>query len=299
MSEKRPEGEAGDGAEGLEDNSENVVERLESLLDEEEMGGGEVEQELFDVEAEQSGQRLSRAERRQRDLQEYRNLEGVLRHGPVTVQVSEDGLIARITRIDHQTTHNSVMALMQRHRVSFGINLGAIQDALIKAGRGEILYDVVVAKGLPPKVLGEPKIHYREGLELGAATFKRLNQLLQAPARAGIPGIDVMGEELPAPPPVNIEVMTDPRVYAEEQDGKMGFYAETGGGVTQLIEKQVGQNRRHRRIRIGISPISSIDGDVDYSTDNIDFNGDVIIRDSVQSLFSVKATGTVNIGGDV
>ena len=79
----------------------------------------------------------------------------------------------------------------------------------------------------------------------------------------------------------------------------MGFYAETGGGVTQLIEKQVGQNRRHRRIRIGISPISSIDGDVDYSTDNIDFNGDVIIRDSVQSLFSVKATGTVNIGGDV
>lgn len=705
MSEKRPDDEVGNRAEKAGDRSEDVVERLESLLDEEKMGGEEAAPELLDVEVDQSGQRLSRTERRERDLQEYRNLEGILRHGPVTVKVSEDGLIAHITRIDNQTTHNSVMALLQRHRVYFGIDLEAIQDALIKAGRGEVLYEVVVAKGVPPKVLGDPKIYYREGMESGTVSFKRLSQLFQAPsaeslhgwneavptvakgdvlaeivaaktevgknvygevleaqvvhtveleagenttldsqkrrciadvygyaglldgrpvvlppvwmsddkmearfvalpalkaperapstadlrtmlearwieygiledqltlisdrlsqglpltshliiaegspsvngqnaqltytfdafellswtqiqsmantktliglkntleelvtsaaarplchaakkgdvlvekipasqgvmgrdiegeeivpeegvdvalevgahvdatpdglrctatifgyaclrfdqlnvvapiwitpdrsavyfinlrqgaravypsladmqdmltqvgvkhgfdeekwvevlagleagqnkevliqvaqgtlpqpgqdaefhwevdievnkvgkvmedgsidfrerslatvvredeligvlvpARAGIPGVDVMGEELPALPPLNIEVMTDTRVYAEEEDGKMGFYAETGGGVTQLLEMQVGQNRRHRRIRIGISPISNIDGDVDYSTGNIDFNGDVIIRGSVQSLFSVKATGTVNIGGYV
>ena len=709
MSEKHPEDGTGGRAEESEDRSDDVSGRLESLLDEEEIGEeeGEGEGDLFSVEVEETppGQHLSRTERRERDLKEFRNLGGILRSGPVTAQVSKDGLVAHITRIDSHTAHNSIMALLQRHRICFGIDLEAIQDALIKAGRGETLYDVIVAKGEPPKVMEEAQINYLEGIEMGASSFKRLSQLLQAsspqalyswkeavptvargavvaeliaaqteagkdvfgeelqaqmlhevelgagrnvaldrgkqhciaeiygyaglvdglptvlspiwtagdkmearfvhippalaqsrspsmrdlrallkakwieygiledqltltyehlsqglpltshaivaagtpavdgknaqihyifdafellswtqlqsllntrtliglknrldemvasagersltqamkngdilaekipategvmgrniegeqivpkegedvsleagehvvttpdtlhcaatafgyaclrfdqlnvippvwiapdrsaayfinlpqgprplypsladmedlllqlgirhgfnkdrwienlarlkvgqcdelliqiaegtsaqlgqnaefhwevdletkkvgkvmedgsidfrerslatvvkegeligilvPARMGILGVDVMGEELPASSPANIEVTTDSRVYVEEQEGKMGFYASMGGGVTQLSENPVGHNRWYRRISIGISPISNIDGDVDYSTGNIDFNGDVIIRGSVQSLFSVKATGTVHIGGYV
>ena len=55
MSEKRQDDEVGKRTEGSEDKSEDVVERLESLLDEEKMGGGEAAQELLDVEVDQSG----------------------------------------------------------------------------------------------------------------------------------------------------------------------------------------------------------------------------------------------------
>lgn len=47
--------------------------------------------------------------------------------------------------------------------------------------------------------------------------------------------------------------------------------------------------------RVNIFPVHELFGDVDLSTGNIDFNGDVIIHGSVLDGMSIKATGTVTV----
>ena len=49
--------------------------------------------------------------------------------------------------------------------------------------------------------------------------------------------------------------------------------------------------------KFGIKLILDIPTDVDYSTGNIEYNGDVHIRGDVRSTFSVKATGNITIDG--
>jgi len=51
--------------------------------------------------------------------------------------------------------------------------------------------------------------------------------------------------------------------------------------------------------KINVSPILEIKGDIDLSTGNIDFIGDVIIRGSVTDGFHVKAGGNVDVAGTV
>ena len=79
----------------------------------------------------------------------------------------------------------------------------------------------------------------------------------------------------------------------------MAFFCEVGGGISTDSEIKKVKGQTHKRINIGVYPISNIEGDVDYHSGNIDFNGDVVIGGSVQSQFSVKATGTVTIAGYV
>lgn len=46
-----------------------------------------------------------------------------------------------------------------------------------------------------------------------------------------------------------------------------------------------------------VKPVLEISGDVDYSTGNIDFRGDVHVRGDVRENFSIRATGTVTVDG--
>ncbi|MEW6755980.1 MAG: flagellar assembly protein A, partial [Candidatus Latescibacterota bacterium] len=120
------------------------------------------------------------------------------------------------------------------------------------------------------------------------------------PPRPGAPGRNVLGTPVLSPTPLNIEVVTDARIRAEKAaDGSISFYAEVSGGVSREAKFREASRRTQQRIHIGIYPISNIENDVDYSTGNIDFNGDVLIGGSVQPQFSVRATGSVTIGAYV
>ena len=108
------------------------------------------------------------------------------------------------------------------------------------------------------------------------------------PPQPGVVGKDVFGNELRPPSPVNIEVVTDSRIYAEpEDDGVIAFFAEIGGGISTSTKEKKVNERLSRRINVGVNPIFNIEGDIDYTTDNIEFNGDVVIGGSVQPQFSV------------
>lgn len=66
------------------------------------------------------------------------------------------------------------------------------------------------------------------------------------------------------------------------EDG-VTYKATTGGKITEMND------------RVNIFPVHELYGDVDLSTGNIDFNGDVIIHGNVREGMTVKCTGTVTV----
>jgi len=174
------------------------------------------------------------------------------------------------------------------------------QGTLAQPGSdAEFEWMVQVDDDKPGRIMEDGSIDFRDrNLNTIVKEGDMLGKLV--PPKVGVGGKDVFGNELQPPSPLNIEVVTDSRIYAEPvEGGAMAFYCETGGGISTDSEIKKMKGRSHKRINIGVYPISNIEGDIDYSTGNIDFNGDVVVGGSVQSQFSVKATGTVTIGGYV
>ena len=103
------------------------------------------------------------------------------------------------------------------------------------------------------------------------------------PPEPGRPGVRIDGKVL-EPQPVrpaatlkgtNTEVSEDGRHLIASMDGHVEF----SGGAFQ------------------VRPALVIQGDVDYSTGNIDYPGDVHVRGDVRENFTVRATGKVTIDG--
>ncbi|MBP2631389.1 MAG: hypothetical protein H6Q70_2017 [Firmicutes bacterium] len=129
--------------------------------------------------------------------------------------------------------------------------------------------------------------------EDGRVDFKNTNNFLcveksellveKIPATAGIPGIDVLGNPIPAragkdvtmPAGKNVTVVDNCRLFSTI-DGHLNVYAGK---------------------RIDVIPVIVIEGDVDYNTGNIDFKGSVVVHGTIQPDFCVKAGGNVEVSG--
>lgn len=69
----------------------------------------------------------------------------------------------------------------------------------------------------------------------------------------------------------------------EQMEDGVTYRATVGGKITEMNN------------RVNIFPVHELFGDVDLSTGNIEFNGDVIIHGNVKEGMSIKATGTVTV----
>lgn len=106
------------------------------------------------------------------------------------------------------------------------------------------------------------------------------------PALAGTAGVDVFGRKIEARPGKDIEVRTSGEVtYSPDT---MNIRA-TGAGALSVVRDNV----------IKVSSRQQIDGDIDFSTGNVESGNCLIIRGSVVSGFSVKAEGDIEIDGTV
>ena len=188
------------------------------------------------------------------------------------------------------------------------LEAGTLKDFMILVAEGvpaqpgvdaNFEWAVEITERKPGKVLDDGSIDFRErSLTTVVQESDLIGRLV--PPEAGVPGKDVFNNQLNPPSPLNIEVVTDSRIYAEaEKDGAIKFFAEVGGGISNETKVKKTKKGSQKRIHIGIDPITNIERDVDYSTGNIDFNGDVVIGGSVQPQFSVRATGSVTIDGYV
>ena len=146
------------------------------------------------------------------------------------------------------------------------------------------------------KILEDGSIDFRARSRAPAVREGDLIGVLVQPKRRAS-GRDVLGRELLAPQPLRNEVIMDTHIRNETRGERVFYYANIGGEVINENEIIRTRHRTRHRTRLGISLVSNIDGDVGYATGNIEFSGDVVISGSVQSLFSIRAEGTVHIGG--
>ncbi|HWR08198.1 FapA family protein [Sporomusa sp.] len=193
---------------------------------------------------------------------------------------------------------DDIMNKIKPTGIVYGIDAEAIESAIARPGS-----TVVCAKGLRPIDGVNAYITYHIDLENkgrpaelddGRVDFKNLNmfttvlkdELLaeKIPPTSGTAGMDILGNEVPAKPGRDILLPIGKNVYAV--DG-LKVHAGQSGQLVVLNNK------------VNVVPVIEVKGDVDLSTGNIEFVGNVMIQGSVQTGFTVKAEGNVDIAGNV
>lgn len=105
-------------------------------------------------------------------------------------------------------------------------------------------------------------------------------------ATLGIPGKSVLGKEIKALDGKNFNLNYDKSTVREEvSPGKITLYSRINGAVNYIDG------------RITVSNHLDINGDVDFKTGNIKFDGYVTIKGTVADGFSVEATRDIEING--
>lgn len=107
------------------------------------------------------------------------------------------------------------------------------------------------------------------------------------PPTEGIPGRNVYGEPVPAKKGNEAKIVLGKNVSLSE-DGRH-IISTTDGILKVDPEKNI----------IEVSEYLEIEGDVDYSTGNIDFPGSVFVKGDVKPGFVIRAKGDIEINGVV
>ncbi|MFZ5828179.1 MAG: FapA family protein [Bacillota bacterium] len=234
--------------------------------------------------------------------------------GRVTLTVSSNRMEAKASIVaplhgGAAVTMEHVVAALASAKVTFGVDMEAVLE-LVRAG--EELADglegspAVIARGQAPVPGEDGAILHHELLQTpsgyprirddGTADFFELNMVrnvqegvvlaTRKPPTRGQPGSDVHGRALPAPDGRDVKLRA----------GKGAKLSADGQSVLSAIEGHASVNHQGEII---VSPIFSVDGDLDWSTGSIDFVGTVIVRGDVGPGFSVKAGQNVEIHGGV
>ena len=134
-----------------------------------------------------------------------------------------------------------------------------------------------------PKILEDGRVDFRQ---LGLLRLCERGDILvtSVPPSAGEDGKDVMG---------NVVAFTAGRAPQPIPAGKNTYVSEDG---LHLIADVSGQLVIQQG-KIMVSPCLEIKGNVDNSTGDIDFNGQVVIAGNVITGFTVKAVGNIEVHG--
>jgi len=195
-------------------------------------------------------------------------------------------------------TFDELLEEIKKNGVTVGLNVEQVKKAYDRPG-----IRVVCAQGQSP-INGENAfIKYHINMENnsrplemidGSVDFKNLNlfTVVQAgdllaekvPVTLSVPGMDVLGNEINGKPGKDISMPVGKNVQVV--DG------------TTLVAMIAGQLLIANN-KINVTPVMEFKEDIDVSTGNIEFMGDIIVRGSVQPGFSIKAEGNVEIFGTV
>lgn len=193
----------------------------------------------------------------------------------------------------------TVKKALESVNVVYGINEDIIEQALEEENWGR---KFMVAEGKPPQDGENAKISYnfphREERmkpkldEKGNANYHDLGLIYnvrkgqplaeRTPPTEGITGIDVCGREIAAKRGKDVRLPKGKNTVHDEEERVL--YATIDGNVIMLNGKVV------------VDPVLNI-GDVDYSSGDIDFLGNVVVRGNVNSGFKVRAQGDIEVNG--
>ncbi|TWI70328.1 uncharacterized protein (DUF342 family) [Desulfobotulus alkaliphilus] len=217
-------------------------------------------------------------------------------HG-VTVEISEDGLLARLIPSPQISPQLSLDGL-KRLLADAGVYFGLVPDSRLQTWLQETRLQQVpleAAKGIPPEDPRDGHIRYGfdpaylkagkidadgniDYFDRGEVPFVKSRTLLgeRIPPVEGKSGIKVTGEEALPREPVDVELRA----------GNGAELSLDGQMVHALID---GQPHATLGGKISVFPEMTIEGNVDLKTGHISFDGAIRIRGCVQPGFRVRA----------
>lgn len=222
----------------------------------------------------------------------------------VTLEVSRDKMSASLfvyetmdsIRSNPQQFQQTVQKLLNEQNVVYGIQ--DIKFETMVSGKA-----ILIAQGTPPVKGEDAKVTYLDIPERkpviredGKADYYDMNFIFEIEegawlgekihAQPGIPGTNVYGESIAAQRGRDIPIKYDRKsAYESEEDGK-----------TVIRSKINGVLEDHKGV-VSVNYHLPVNGDVGVQTGNIDFNGSISIRGTVQAGFSVIAKGDISIEG--
>lgn len=223
---------------------------------------------------------------------------------PYELQVSEDQLSAHflLNRTNPQAVHlHDVMARLQQEGIRANLNLAAVVQEL-----KEPTYEPVLAAQGKPAVPGQDarlEIYFPEQVEShffevnGSIDFRNHLRIPSVhkgdiiakkfPMTEGVPGLNVYGEVLLPKLPRDVVLVAKPNVLV----GKDGAIIALKDGRPQVTGGSVKT--------FDITTTHVVEGNVDLTTGNIVFSGDVIICGDVTDNMIVESLGNVYVYGSV
>ncbi len=223
----------------------------------------------------------------------------------IIVHVSENEMEAYVTLIPPEgavgVTEQEIEYKLKFSGVVHGIDTEMIGKI---ANRQGIIKNILVATGSLPENGQDAYINYLFDteqsvapiiLEDGNVDFYQLNlvkcieegvQLAEkVPPTLGRNGCSVTGKTVPAAPGKDVVL-------------KGGSNTQLDPTGTKLFAKMGGRVFLHNN-QVCVESIYIVKGDVDFSTGNINFLGEVIVKGDVRTGFEVHAGGDINIKGSV
>ncbi len=203
-------------------------------------------------------------------------------------------------------TIDAVRQLLAERGITQGVDYEAIEKAVRQANSS--LSDqtgVQIAVGTPPingkpgrikyefknadpehnfRVLEDGRIDYKGTANVPAVREGQLLAEIKAPTK-GKKGLTVYGKSIPPAKGKPAVLVADKGVITNPCGNQ--FYAETDGCV--LLNPP----------SISVAEIYTINGDVDYSTGSIHFDGSVVVNGTVRDGFEVKASGDITVRDSV
>ncbi len=224
----------------------------------------------------------------------------------IKVELSEDHMYAKArfyppSNNGHLFMKDEIIAALVRSGIKYGVDDNAIMEFL-----KDRCYctDYILAKATPPVQGKDAEITYHFNTDLtlkpkrnedGSVDFHQLdmishchkNQLLAtlSPMDQGKPGIDVCGTVI-RPNKVNNRIL---------RHGNKTYLSEDGLRLYSLVDGHVSLVDN----RVFVSDTYEVHADVDASTGDIEYEGNVVVKGNVITGFSVKAKGDIEVNGVV
>lgn len=229
------------------------------------------------------------------------------RPAEVTVELSQDQMEAYLTVRPPLGGRRLTVEDVRQALAAAGVVEGVKTDAIDAAVAGQdVGGKALVAAGRAPVNGNDAYIDYRfsvQGptrkpleLENGSVDYYNLQTVqnvtsgqvlaVRVPPTNGIAGATVTGRPLPPKPGRDVRLPKGKNTDASPTNPDE-LVAVVGGQV--MLQ---GGN-------VSVLPVYEVRGDVDFGTGNIDFQGSVVVRGSVSSGFTIKATGNVEVRGSV
>ncbi len=225
--------------------------------------------------------------------------------------ISDDAMTAELALCTSQEiVVEEIKSFLSMNKVTFGIDEAVVNIIALKTkvqqGKNDILVipKTVVASGNPfiPGKDGyiewiidpEIKVSFEEDVK-GNVNFKETNTIKSVKKgetiaiihkeRKGMLGINVFGKEVKPQTPHKVVLKAGKGVLVS--DDKVVFMAEIDGMIS------------YTKNLLSVMPLYEVNGNVDYSTGNISFDGTVSVKNDILAGFSVKAAQQIIVKGTI